>query len=103
LFNFLMIKLIKQLSKFKYLKCFLSHHALWFLLIFIYIHSFGNSFYLWAKAQDFTLVFCDVYFQVNCNENLLPGTVQLQCVCRYHSQLLSSQATTRVDTDRASQ
>jgi hypothetical protein len=28
LFNFLMIKLIKQLSKFKYLKCFLSHHAL---------------------------------------------------------------------------
>jgi hypothetical protein len=76
LFNFLMKKLIKQLSKFKYLKCFLSHHALKFWLIFIYTHSFGELGYLWAKAQDFTWVNGDVYFHAKFNENLFPGTVQ---------------------------
>lgn len=75
LFTFLMKKLIKRLSKFKYLKCFLSHHALKFWLIFIYIHSFGELFYLCAKAQDFTWGNGDVYFHVKFNENLFPGTV----------------------------
>jgi hypothetical protein len=46
-----------------------------FWLIFIYIHSFGELFYLWAKAQDFTWVNGDVHFHVNFNENLFPGTV----------------------------
>jgi hypothetical protein len=71
-----MKKLIKQLSNFRYLKCFLSHHALKLLLILIYIHSFGDFFYLGGKAQDFVWVNGYVYFHVNFNENLLPGTVQ---------------------------